>query len=58
MENVLPCKRLADGSKRVQVPHFLNAQVKLKKPFLAQPDFSYEITDMRLAIGVTYQKKD
>ncbi|XP_041006569.1 F-box/LRR-repeat protein 17 [Juglans microcarpa x Juglans regia] len=26
MENVLPCKRLADGSKRVRVPHFLSAQ--------------------------------
>ncbi|KAG2719041.1 hypothetical protein I3760_03G248800 [Carya illinoinensis] len=26
MENVLPCKRLADASKRVQVPHFLSAQ--------------------------------
>ncbi|XP_059432871.1 F-box/LRR-repeat protein 17 [Corylus avellana] len=26
MENLLPCKRLADGSKRVRVPHFLSAQ--------------------------------
>ncbi|XP_072987979.1 F-box/LRR-repeat protein 17 [Typha latifolia] len=25
-ENILPCKRLADGSKRVQVPHFLVQQ--------------------------------
>jgi hypothetical protein len=34
MENLLPCKRLADGSKRVRVPHFLSAQVKLKKHVL------------------------
>ncbi|KAM3688797.1 hypothetical protein ACB098_10G181100 [Castanea mollissima] len=26
VESVLPCKRLADGSKRVRVPHFLSAQ--------------------------------
>uniref|UniRef100_A0A2N9EDN7 F-box domain-containing protein n=1 Tax=Fagus sylvatica TaxID=28930 RepID=A0A2N9EDN7_FAGSY len=26
VENVLPCKRLADGSKRVWAPHFLSAQ--------------------------------
>jgi hypothetical protein len=26
VENVLPCKRLADGSKRVRVPHFISAQ--------------------------------
>jgi hypothetical protein len=26
----VPCKRLADGSKRVQVPHFMLEQVKQK----------------------------
>jgi hypothetical protein len=30
-ENLLPFKRLVDGSKRVQVPDFQSAQVKLKK---------------------------
>lgn len=33
VENVLPSKRLADGSKRVGVPHFLSAQVKNKDDF-------------------------
>lgn len=29
MDSLLPCKRLADGSKRVRVPHFLSAQVTI-----------------------------
>jgi len=35
-ESSLPCKRLADGSKRVQLPQFLQHQVKLSS-FRAVP---------------------
>lgn len=33
----LPCKRLADGSKRVHVPHFMIEQVCERTPFCSEP---------------------
>lgn len=27
MDSLLPCKRLASGSKRIRVPHYMMAQV-------------------------------